>query len=371
MRIGRAFGLAHTSMMTSALAAVTMMGCAAPDTLTVLKPEGAPVMLQVFVTEEVGDATAIDTYFNSNDGIRDDDANGCPDDFEEAGADCAVTAAVTNGGQKIRIVLDELLDGQTVEEFFCACAVPAVGDADCPNNILASLDPTMCGNNPNTQADEAGRWADNNADGVPDRSRMLPGVVVINCGGATPAYTSTSDDGGFYNPSGNQQVPSGFDAAFNIVPDLSKLGPALVALPPALPTSSMCSVSVASTVKDKDGESVPAHETATFATVALRVDASVPSAGATAVSRANNLTVTFNSTIDAATITGVTLTQGANAVAATVALSAMDPSTIEIDPAADLAATTAFTITIPAAVGDSFGGGTLGTAQTITFTTGM
>src|SRR5688572_23938172 len=114
MRIGRAFELAAKPILATLLAAGTL-GCDDPETGTALRPEGPPEILQVFVSEEGG---TLDTFIQVNDSLIDDDMSNCPDDYEEAGLDCAVTAA-TPLNTRVRVITDELLRGDSVEEFFC------------------------------------------------------------------------------------------------------------------------------------------------------------------------------------------------------------------------------------------------------------
>src|SRR5262245_50275737 len=128
MRIGRVACLGP-SMLAGSLAA-GLIGCSAPASNTDLRPEGAPEVLQVFVTERVEGGTALGLYYSGNaeynvdetgGGANGDMPNQCGDTYDELGDDCVVTDAVADASQKARIIFDELLQGSSVEEFVCAC----------------------------------------------------------------------------------------------------------------------------------------------------------------------------------------------------------------------------------------------------------
>jgi hypothetical protein len=358
MRIGRVACLVWPSFVAGALAA----GCSTPASNTELKPEGPPAVLQVFVTERAEDATALGLFYSGNEEYNavDADGSGCSDVYEEYGDDCAVTAAVADGTQKVRIVFDELLDGSKVEEFVCACQTEA--SQNCPNMLTSALDPSQCGDNPDTSADESARFLDANNDGMPDKARLIAGLVTFTCDGM-PVYTSGQDDG-FYNPSGNQLIP--------VATELGGLGPALVVTAAGgLKTGASCSITInAEQVKDKQGEGVPAiPATATFKTEALGILTSSPVDAAINVPLNTKPTVTFNAKIDMAAAAGIILRVKGTTTAVATGVLGMDGVTVTLTPAAALTASTQYEIVVPATVVDALGGA-FPAEKIITFTTG-
>jgi Bacterial Ig-like domain len=363
MRIGRVACRVLPSMLVGSLAAGSF-GCSAPASHTDLRPEGPPDVLQVFVTERSEGATGLGLYYNANEEYAVDvtdgqggAANGCGDVFDEQGDDCTVATAAANADQKVRIIFDELLKGSSVEEFMCACNS---GDkANCPNMVLSSTDPADCANNPDTTADEQGRWLDDNNDGMPDKARLVDKLVTFNCDG-TDIYTTGPGDG-FYNPSGNQLIP--------VATQLAGLGPALVIINNGgLKTSADCSIKFGSAIIDKQGETVPAlPATATFHTETLAPLKSVPAAGGEIAGFADNITVTFNAFLASADGIGIRVAGTTTLLPATVMLG-MTADTVVINPTADLLPNTMYEVVIPATLADKYGG-VIDAASTIAFKT--
>jgi hypothetical protein len=361
MRIGiRGTGVCRLAW-TGALVGGLLIGCGTDESKTELRTEGPPDVLQVFVTERdpgTG-ATSLGMYVNTNNfgdlWVIDDDGNGVPDLVEDNGDDLAVDNAVVDGSQTMRIIFDELLDGATVERFFCACS-------NCPNGIASSLDPTMCDDDPDTNVNELGQWEVLNGDGLPDRAELLPGVVTVECDGAT-VYTSEAGDG-FYNPSGNQDVP--------VATGLAGLGPAMVVtVSTGLKTNAACRVVVASSVTDKDGQAVPATPTdKTFHTEAMQVLTTVPANNATGVALDAAVQITFNALVDEASLANITIAVDGGADVAATATVDMNGTAVTITPNAALTASTKYNVTIPTTVKDKFGGA-FPAAATFSFTTGM
>jgi hypothetical protein len=299
-------------------------------------------------------------YFNQNNFSEDwivdaEDAdgmpspNGIPDIIDRNGDDLQVTEAFADDSQQLRIIFDELLNGETVEQFVCACA------DDCPNMIEASLDPTACDDNPDTQVNEQGQFLDTNADGLPDLAQSLAGIVTITCNDADanpiPVYTAAAGDG-FYNPSGNQDVP--------VATGLAGLGPAVVMnVTTGLRTDSDCKVALGADVKDKDGQVVPALPAdKSFHTQKLKF-LSTPADAKTGVDVKPNVNLAFNALIDKNTLTGIKIDKDAagtiTPVPATVTL-LMSGTSVDIDPTADLELNTKYVVTVPATVADQHGG---------------
>lgn len=351
MRIGWLIGRRR---LTTALclAVATGIGCSAEESKTLLNPEGPPDILQVFVTERLSDgSTALTPTYGSHPEFDSET------EFEE-GPDPStpVMTAVADSTQKVRIIFDELIRGNTLEQFVCACNV---APASCPAGTpLYALDPSVCKDSGDTVLNEEGKWADANNDTVPDDAVLLPGVVSISCG-TSFTWENTEIDG-FYNPSGNQQVT---------VLGMESLGPALVLFVPALQTSADCTLTVAATVTDKQDVAVPSAPV-TFHTEALAMLDSSPADGDVVDPTVGVLTVSFNAALDPASLTGVALmnTTTSTAVTGTAALDPGDATTITFTLEADLPAASSFELTIPATVTDVFGGA-LPQAIVITFTT--
>jgi hypothetical protein len=328
--------------------AVLALGCGAPPSKTLLNPAGPPVVLQVFMTERdaSGDATLMLGY-----GTHPDRAADVPDD------DGKIETGVVYG-ERINVVVDELLEGSSVEQFACACSATSCGAGP-----AAAADASACPDDPGTSVDEKGRWLDTNLDGLPDDPQLIPGTATITCGGVV--WTSGPDDG-FYNPAGNQVVP--FDPSG--LPNWDALGPSIILTPQApLPTSASCTLAIASTVTDKDGNSLSWPSGAfTFTTEPFALLSTAPADGTTGVDVGGTISATFNTLLDPATLGGVTVTDaGGNAVAGTAVVDA-DGVTVDWTPDAPFAPSTMFTATI-AGVADTFGA-TLAAPATFTFTTG-
>jgi hypothetical protein len=326
------------------------MGCDGPTSGSALKPEGAPEVLQVFVADETGH---LDTYIQNNPGLDDTDGNGCPDVFEEAAVDCAVSDALPLGG-RVRVIVDELLDGSTVEAFVCACYTDTENDPtgtpddDCGAGPRVSITGNDCPNNTEADSpgDDSGRWLDANADGVPDLAEMLPNVISVVCNsgdnGADEVKATTGGGAGFYNPSGNQQVP---------IEGTGKIGPALVLDLPELTTGSTCRVVIPadSPARDKDGNAIPAIDaTKTFTVAPFHVLGASPADEATGVELDSELVFSLNASIDPATLAGVTLKTAAGVDVPGVA--AVDGTDIVFTPAAPLAPLTEYVFSIAATV---------------------
>lgn len=140
----------------------------------------------------------------------------------------------------------------------------------------------------------------------------------------------------------------------------------MVSTTAGLKSNAACSVSVADSVVDKDGNKVPALTGVSFKTDVLK--ATAPTA---TVDKAMPITISFNGRLDAATITGITIRKmGAGAdTAATVELDTAGTKVL-VKPAAPLDAMSKYEITVPATVTDAFGGA-FPAAATLTVTTGM
>jgi hypothetical protein len=310
-------------------------------------------------------------------------------------------------GNKLRVIMDELLVGNYLEEIACRgqvdedsydlvlpgttpddiarCAVAKdVLPASCPGDFakavcICKLD-TGCGETP--KGGPVG-VLDVNQDGAADDTRFQRGAVGLKCGTVdVPIDINMS----YWNPSGDQNVPAmgGFDA----------LGPALVlvaAVPPGspmgmpafLPTNTTCGLVFAPSVVDKQGNQVcappngdveqectPGDTSAfSFKVEPLTAQNTTFADGDTGISRTDPVVLKFSAPLAPATVANITVTQGGTAFTG-FTLSQPFTDTVRLTwSGTGLAANQQYTINIPATVTDYF-------AQpppmptTFTFTTG-
>lgn len=307
-----------------ALAALAPAACELPDSATSLNPEGPPMIQQVFMQEPdaQGRNQAV-LAFGTH-------------DLVPAERTHAVTKAAPLG-QTMRVVFDELLIGNYLEEVACNART---GVVDCPQYShipegatpediarCADADPAALENlckgefsvcmNPERvpcgikDEDTAARPA----DGAPDDLRVIAGVVSLRCGNIEIGFDQQAS---FWQPAGNQLVPAGASPE-------NSLGPALVLHPlnDQLPTNQTdCHLVLSPTVVDKDhikvcapaggtleGACTPGDLTAfSFSTEPLISVASVPSAGQMGVATELKITIYTNALIDEPSLrAGVTL----------------------------------------------------------------
>jgi hypothetical protein len=268
-----------------------------------------------------------------------------------------------------------------MEMFDCHCAKGCGDDesdptACCPNGLLATLDPSQCDDDPETdQFNEGSLWLDENLDGVPDRTRLLEGAVKVQCkddaGVLQDTFVSASTrTQGFYSPSGNQILPTDGDAGYIV----EGLGPALqFNADTGLRTNSDCTIAFADFVTDKDGERVSAlpdseNSPGFFHTEALALVTSVPASGTMNVAVTQEITLRFNGQLDETTIDQVILREMGGATVATTNTLAPDGITINIVPDAPLDPATQYEVVIPTSLNDKFGG-TFPAEQIISFRT--
>lgn len=307
--------------------AAATTACEAPTSREDLNPAGPPMVRQVMVTErvlgETGTATISagqlafgthgDRFFENDDG--------------------EVLSAFALGNQEIRIVLDELIRGNSLEEIACAdgtySRVPVGTDpddiSDCAGPVDSLLDcDTVC-LDPSSGAPIGIR--DENEDGAPDDVRMIdynddPNItelaVAVTCGGVNIPLDPINS---FWSPSGNQTFPSNDTLSYK------GLGPAIVLRPVGtigMRTSSDCSVTFRPEVVDHDGNQICAPTNGdiesdcsggdttkiAFSTETLQVVSAVPSDGATDVglTESSFMSLAMNANLDPATVTALSLT---------------------------------------------------------------
>ena len=293
----------------------------------------------------------------------------------------AVTTAQARSN-KLRIIVDELLRGNDLEELECRYPVDEDAFARVPVGatpddvarcaVAQDLLPARCpGSNPLSlcicQLDAgcpSGLTSDGNAsitprgasvgvldrdqDGAADVTQFIAGAAGITCGTiVVPIDLKMS----YWTPSGNQQKPAqgGFDA----------LGPAVVVVPSqGLPTSMECGVTFAPSVVDKDGNQVCAPPGGDITLGCNPGDTSAPrftveplvfSAGPQSGSRIDDVKISATAQLDAASLAGVTVTEGAatSYTQFTATLSTPTEITIHWTAAGGLAPMTQYTITVP------------------------
>jgi hypothetical protein len=255
--------------------AVLIAGCGGSP-----EPEGAgpPEILQVLARERVEGEEGIELAPRLVAGDHED--IGEEDDRE-------VTEAVAWDGQRIRVVFDELLRGNHLEEIPCAdgswTQVPLGMDFDDVARC-AGADLSRC----EGLCLEQGGILDENGDGGFDDTRLIADAVVLTCDGEVIALDVQKS---YYQPSGNQQMSSA---------GVESLGPAVVIAPGAgMPPGSTCGFSFAGSVVDKQDEGVGSTADITFTVEPFQVaGGEMPE-------------ILLNAELDAATIPGaVKITAG-------------------------------------------------------------
>ncbi|HRC58375.1 MAG TPA: hypothetical protein PKU97_20775, partial [Kofleriaceae bacterium] len=236
-------------------------GCVSGD-VTDLVPEGPPMIRQLILTERYPSGSASLTRpviaFGTHRDASSDEQH-------------VVSAALVEN-QRLRVVMDELLLGNRLEELQCNEQV----DEDAFARVPAGATPddlARCSGDPEAlRATCKGAKAvcvrssdgvavgildrlDTNGqprpDGVPDVVRFIDGAALVRCTAAAvdrdvPASQSLS----YWQPAGSQ-VRHDIDDGFR---GFLLLGPAVVLVPRhALPTGSACHVRFAEDVVDKSG----------------------------------------------------------------------------------------------------------------------
>lgn len=371
--------------------------CTSQESFTNLNPDGPPAIAEVRLKETYTNPNSPATFL-----ARRVFAFGT---FPDATADMdhEVTSASASG-QSIRVIMDELLLGNRLEEVQCRGQVDddafsSVPDGATPDDIAAcsvnadSLkvscrgDHAVCichiaaGCGGIAEGDPVG-VLDVNNDGAADNTSFKAGAAGIKCGAIDVPIDL---DMSYWNPSGNQQVPAmgGYDA----------LGPAIVLVPKNgnVPTNASCGLTFASDVLDKQGFQVcapPAGRPAScsgaiddcqdglsctpgdlsafsFKTESLRITVLGISDGATNISATTPINASANAPLAPATIAGITITPPPPA---DFTITQPMPALIKFTPTTPLAANTTYTITFPVTVTDSFGQ-PLPAPLTVSFTT--
>jgi len=384
-------------------------GCTDTESATNLNPAGPPMIEQVVLTE-----AQIDMSGNENDNriFAFGTLPGLDPNMEHSVSSAAVCSGCANQ-QHLRIVFDELLVGNALEEISCRANVGLDGAFDkvpigsTPDDIakctvaqdvlkasctgehavcLCQLDGgCTVGATMVAKGDPVG-VLDVNQDGAADQHRFIPGAVSMMCG--TTKVTPDPAKSYWY-PSGDQQPPA--------MGGIEAIGPAIVFVPSAgIPTNQTCSLSFDPSVVDKSGNQICApmggRTTAcagnldlceqsctsgdvsafSFKTVPLTLAVTFDVMGA---DRTSPLMLVANTLVDMTSLQAagtVTMTEaGASFTAFTVSMTnASGKSTVTVSPnAGTWAASTMYTLTFSTALKDTFGS-PLPQPVTISFTTG-
>ena len=370
--------------------AIVAISCTDDKSATDLNPEGPPMIRQVLMDENVTTPTRVEK--------RRVFAFGTHPLASESQVLPAMNAPAI--GQNMRIVVDELLIGNNLEEVECRGVVdedefdrvPLRADPDDIARCAATDDvlPRTC--TPDERAicicknaagcprqtdivdmGEPVGILDLNEDGGADNTRFIAGSVGITCDGTL--VVPINPEASYWNPSGTQNRPplppigQGFEG----------LGPAIVLVPDGpLPTNADCQLAFSEEVVDKQNVTVcappdgdiaqactPGDLTAfTFRSEVLTItplgfDLGVEpfNDGQTGVKRTTmNAQLVANTNLAAASVANITMTQNGAAFTAFTITTPM-PNTIQINFTGLLAANANYVIVIPVTVTDSFGKG--------------
>lgn len=397
--------------ITCALALSATAACTDTESATNLNPDGPPMIEQVVLTESIVDMSGSTTDNRVF-------AFGTLPGLTMAQEHAVTSAAVTN--QRFRIVFDELLVGNALEEISCRATVGTDGAWDkvpvgaTPDDIakcsvaqdvlkqsctgaravcLCQQD-TGCvvGADTIAKGDPVG-VLDVNQDGAADQHRFIPSSVSLSCGQVTVPADPTKS---YWYPSGDQQPPA--------MGGIEAIGPAIVYYPQAqmsgavMPTNTTCQFKFDASVVDKSGNQIcapvggrtaecsgnldqctqtctPGDVSAfTFKTVPLSFLNSSFADNDVGVDRTQPVLLSSNAVVDAASaMTAITMTEGgANFTGFTVSVTnTSGRSSVTVTPTAagGFAANTVYTLTITTDMKDSFGV-PLVMPITYTFTTG-
>lgn len=312
----------------------------------------------------------------------------------------AVTAAIASGNA-LRVVVNKRLLANRLEEIGCRFAVDTDSFARIPIGTTADdiarctvdqaeLAASCPGDNPHavcvcenaagcpsgiagdgtpivTPKGQSVGVADIDLDGAADAMQLVPDLATLTCGAfAVPISPGAS----FWSPAGNQDRPPG--TTFN------DLGPALVLVPAAaLPTRQTCTLAFSPSVVDDRGvrlcappDGDVAHgctpgDTAAFS-FTVEPQSYLPSLAIakTGQSRTDPIAIVAAAPVDPASLAHITV-----APATPFTPSLASPTVIALRWDAELAASTAYTVTIPTTVTDLYQIGAPA-AFTISFTTG-
>ncbi|MBZ0232861.1 MAG: Ig-like domain-containing protein [Deltaproteobacteria bacterium] len=185
-----------------------------------LDSDGPPRILQVLARERVA---IVDDEGLEHVELQARLAFGDHPDIDVVADDRVVGDAVARDGQRLRVVVDELLRGSSLEEIPCAdgswSRVPAGTDIDdiarCAGADLRRCEAVCIG------ADGPVGILDANGDGAIDDTRLIDGAVVLTCDGVAVALDRSRS---YYQPAGSQRLATGSVGT-------DSLGPAIAIVP--------------------------------------------------------------------------------------------------------------------------------------------
>jgi hypothetical protein len=370
-------------------AALALAACGETDSATDLNPAGPPMVRQVFV-KEVPDPRAdprgreaLQLAFGDHPDIP------LPEEDAAFGDDRVVDNAVARGGGAVlRVVVDELLLGNRLEEIECSdgsySRVPDDADpddiADCSGPDLSRCQAVCVDHGGIKDADQDGAVDYDNGYGF----RMIDygdgelGASVV-CDGEPQPLIAEGSDRSYYFPSGNQLIPA--NAANAGDPDAapSGLGPALVLVPSlGLRSGATCTVAFHAEVVDKDGKRVCAPPggdverdcpaSGDTGEIQFQVEPllfqpgrSTPSEGDTVSATGLALSLVFSAAIDTDTFDAVSLSAGGADVPIEVSYAVIgggetDPTNLIVQATGGFQPGTDYTLAIGAGLTDVLGG---------------
>ncbi len=384
-------------LMCTVLAATTIVaGCTDYGSSTGLNPDGPPMVEQVRFRE---------SYKNATGGLNERRVFGFgthPDALE------AMQHPVTSArvkGNSFRVIMDEILIGNNLEEVGCRTNID--GDAysrvplgSTPDDVarcataqdvlpstckgahamcLCDLDAgctvLVAGQPPVTvPKGQSVGVDDKNQDGAADDTRFIRDAVGIKCGAINVPIDL---DMSYWNPSGNQQVPAmgGFDA----------LGPAIVLVPTlmGLPSNIDCQLVFSPDVVDKQNNQVCAPPNGDILSdctpgdttkVAFKTEPMIFDTGFTSPvtgwSKTAPIVLAGITTLDPASVNGITMTQaGLPFTTFVVTITNMGATLVVTPNAPGFLPNTLYTLTVTTNVKDSFGQ-PVPAPIVVTFTTG-
>jgi len=376
------------------LLALAASGCSSDKSATDLNTAGPPMVEQVFVWEQEttnsgGRRERLRLGFGDHPDIP------TPDENSIDGDDRVVNHAVSfRGAAKVRIVFDELLLGNSLEEIECAdetySRIPEGTDPDdiarCAGADLSRCEAVCIGPSGPIGIKDA------NGDGAVDPQKGLRMIdygdgelaaSVVCDGQRMPLVQDPMGEAGntrrsFYNPSGNQLIPTDSD--------IEGLGPAIVLFPSlGLLSGASCTVTFRPEVVDKDGNHVCAPpggdvrrdcpgdadtSAIQFQVEPFAISSSVPVAGGTVppgTGTDQTIRIDFVTDVDPDTLGGVSLSTGGTDVPIEVVPSTQGVG-IAITVPGGYAPDSEYTVTIDTTVTDLLGGGAAD-PLTLTFTT--
>jgi hypothetical protein len=335
--------------------AIGALGCTEGDKSTELHPEGPPLITQVIVKEHIEGVDDDGNPYASDDARL---AFGSHPDISHDKDDGVVDSALALAGpgqQRIRIVVDELLRGNNLEEIECTDgSFSRVPLGTTPDDLVRCMgtdlrhctgDHVVCGGI---------GILDSDSNGTVDQTQFIDGVVTLTC---DDAEVPLALDRSYYQPSGNQLLPAS--------QGLNGLGPAIVlAASENLRPQSTCHIAFTSDVVDKDGNQICAPEGGALggscdpgdaSRISFRIEpfrfvGSEPATEAEGVDPGlEAVTVGFNASLQADTVnsTVFAVTAGGTAVpGASAAIDEEDPTVVKITFAGGMQRSTTYTLTV-------------------------